>query len=149
MKVKQFLLLIVAGIMVLSVCGGMRCIRKKTYQEERSLLLTENAKVLYLLSITPMHGKPSIINPSTDNGEMSTCFVPVNVDVPNVYAIILKCEHGEFIFKSPKIKQLWEGLKEGQEVIVTYREVYKNKYNSYKLKESRLIKYEFIDVKPK
>jgi len=147
MKVKKFLLLIVTGIIVLSVCMG--CIYKKTYQEEYSLLLTESAEVVDLILITPMHGKPSVINPSTDNGEMVTCFVSVNVDVPNVYAIILKCEHGKFIFRSPKIKQLWEGLKEGQEVIVTYREIYKNKYNSYKLKESHLIKYDFVDVKPK
>lgn len=147
MKVKKFLLLIATGMIVLSGCTG--CIHKKHNVEEYSSLLTENAEVVDLILITSMHGKPSIVNPSTDNGKMGTCFVSVSVDVPEVYAIILKCEHGGFIFKSPKIKQLWEGLKKGQEVVVTYREVYENKYSSYKLKNSRLIKYDFIDVKTK
>lgn len=150
MKVKNFLfLLVVVGLLLLAGCEYTK--------NEYSSLLTEDAEVVDLVYTPLRHGRGSGIGPSINmNGHLGISFVSVRVDVPETYAIVFRCEHGKFIVQSnkhwgpQKVKQLWGELRDGQKVVVIYREIYENTYDANnKLLESHLIKYNFIDAKPK
>lgn len=168
MKVKNYLLLLVIVGLALLVAG---C---RYTKKEYSSVLTEDAEVVDLVYTPSRHGSGSGAGPSINmSGDVGISFVSVSVDIPEVYAIIFKCDHGKFIVQSnkheesqkikslrenlkdghhkesQKIKSLWENLKDGQKVSITYREVYKNTYDGDKLLESHLVKYNFIDAKPK
>jgi hypothetical protein len=130
------------------------CERTKNERSSRAFL--ENAEVVDLVFTPSGHGSGSGVGPSINmNGGLGISFVSVSVDIPEVYSIIFECEHGKFIVQSnkhkesEKIKELWSKLKKNQKVVVTYYEVYKNTYDGDKLKESHLVKYDFIDAKPK
>lgn len=149
MKVKKFLfLLAVVGLL----SAGCEYTKK-----EYSSLLTEEAEVVDLVFTPSRHGSGSGVGPSINmEGHLGISFVSVRVDVPEAFAIVFRCEHGKFIVQSnkhwepQKVKQLWEELKDGQKVVVTYREIYENTYDANnKLLESHLIKYDFIDAEPK
>jgi len=76
-------------------------------------------------------------------------------EIPEKYAVIFNCQHGEFIIQGIQdgYKSFYERLEEGDGVDVLYREVYRAVYDRSKaeeeLLEKRLVKYDFIDAELK
>ncbi len=131
-------------------------------RDEESKIMHENAIVRDVAYCPPRHGEDSGMNPTfhTDGeGNPSIGLSPyhITVDLPAVYAVIFECKHGKFISQGTdtRHKNLWEKLKENQEVDVTYMELYKSTYRDIDndgkkdLVERRLVKYDFLDAQPK
>lgn len=124
----------------------------KEYRTETSALLHEDALVTKRVH-TPAKHDVSIV-PSIDfEGNVG---ISIDVDdIPEKYAVIFKCPHGEFIIQGSgnRYQSLYDRLNENDEVDVMYREVYKAVYDRSKaekeLIERRLVKYDFIDAEKK
>lgn len=138
-KLCSFLVL----FMLISAC--------EYYEKEYSAEMTEPAMVTEVIYSPPRHG--SDIAPTfgmTGGGNMTVGFTSVDVKIPEVYAIVFKCQHGKFIIQTPhkKAKDLWGHLKRDQEVTVRYREVYRVLYGKDKKPiKKELLEYDFIDAK--
>lgn|GEM_PF-1222149 len=79
------------------------------------------------------------------------------VDVPEKYGAVFRCQHGEFTSEGSdeRHKTLYNKLKEGENVDVTYNEIYRatyddvNKDGKKELTERVLVGYDFLDAQPK
>jgi hypothetical protein len=49
-----------------------------------------------------------------------------SIDIPSKYAVIFRCQHGKFIVEGTddRHKDLWQRMKKGEQVTVSYYEVY-------------------------
>ncbi len=132
----------------------------KEIKTELSDILHEDATVSDVVYIPSRHGSGSGIGPTFDmtgDGGIGVAVTNVDVHIPEKYAVVFKCQHGKFIVEGTDKphKSLWEKLSEGQEVDVSYREVYKSVYDDVDgdgekdLVSRALIKYDFLDAKPK
>lgn len=67
-----------------------------------------------------------------------------SISVPEKYAIVFRCEHGRFVVQgeSERCQHLWQHLKGGETVQVTYREIYLVGANT-----RELIGFDFIDAR--
>ncbi len=128
----------------------------KETKTELSDILHEDAIVSDVVYSPSRHG--SDVSPTIDiTGDGGIGIAIVDVDIPEKYAIVFKCEHGKFIVEGTDIehKALWERLEEGQKVDVTYKEIYKSVYDDVDgdgendLVSKTLIKYDFLDAQPK
>lgn len=125
---------------------------------EYSKVLHEDAKVVDVVYTPSRHGGG--IGPSfgmTSGGDAAVGLAVTSVNIPEKYAVVFKCQHGKFIVEGEdkEHKNLWGRLQEGQEVDVTYKEIYEatymdaNKDGKKEYIERKLIKYDFLDAKPK
>lgn len=126
-KVKTGTYLVIPVLII--VLGGCE---KTEYGPE----LTENAEITEVVYTPSQHGSGNSLGVSA-NGTVVTSFA--SIDIPEVFAVVFKCEHGKFIVKR---KDVWEKAKTGMAVTVHYREVYK-----VLGEERRLIKYDFLGFK--
>lgn len=136
---SKFWLVVVVCCVSLMVC----CATRREYSGE----LTEKAKVVDLVYTPSRHGTG--LGPTFDlTGEGGIGVAITSVVVPEIYAVVFECQHGKFIIQSDqkKAKELWNRLKEGQEVTVRYREVYDTSYYNKEVVEKKLVKYDFIDA---
>lgn len=95
---------------------------------------------------------PSIHQSNIDIGlttNLDLSFTPRSINVPEKYAVVFQCDHGKFIIER---KELWDKLKVGDKVVVSYREVY-NVLSTDKdrdgVRESSvsLVDYDFVSAK--
>lgn len=72
-----------------------------------------------------------------------------SVDVEERYAVVFQCQHGKFIIQNDQkqAKELWNQLKQGQEVTVSYKEEFETTYDDGKPIARKLLKYDFLDAK--
>jgi hypothetical protein len=72
-----------------------------------------------------------------------------SVKVEDQFAIVFECQHGKFLIedlgKESRAAQLWKKLKEGDQVTIKYKEVYRVVPAT---DEKTLVKYEFVDADP-
>lgn len=119
------------------------CIEVK---RESSEILYEKATVADLVYTPSSHG--SGISPTIDmNLDLGISFT--SVDVEERYAIVFQCQHGKFIIQNDQkqAKELWNRLKQGQEVTVSYKEEFETTYDDGKPTARKLLKYDFLDAK--
>lgn len=117
---------------------------------EQSDFKTESAIVSGLV-YTPAHYTTTLIPvPSMDaDGDLTVHLEDVDVYISEKYSVTFKCEHGAFTIErnQARTKALYEKLMVGQEVTVTYRDVYeKTRDSNGKIISKRRIKYDFIGV---
>lgn len=141
------------------IFGGCDFIRSlPETRTEYSDILHEDAKVVDVVYTPSRHG--SGVGPSfgmTSEGDAAIGIAITSVSIPQKYAVVFKCQHGKFISEGEdkRHKDLWERLQEGQDVDVTYKEIYEatyidiNKDGKKELRERKLIKYDFLDAQPK
>ncbi|HCC13839.1 MAG TPA: hypothetical protein DEP63_03780 [Candidatus Magasanikbacteria bacterium] len=67
------------------------------------------------------------------------------VKVPDKYATIFSCEHGEFVISR---KEIYDRFKEhtGARVDVTYQNIYRTRFENEEVKERALVDYDFLDA---
>ncbi|MBI2451807.1 hypothetical protein HYV50_01875 [Candidatus Pacearchaeota archaeon] len=125
---------------------------------ESSEILHEDAAVVDIVYTPSRHGSGSGFGPTIDSGgNIGISFSDVSVDIPEKYAVVFKCQHGKFVVQGTNqyYRDLWERFTEGQEVDVTYREVFRNTYQDIDkdgkkdLIKRELIDYDFIDAQLK
>lgn len=142
-------------VMLMSLLSVLAPISACTYQEskeEYSPNLTETATVVDLVYTPRRHGSGDGVGLTT-GGDLA--FTSTSVTVPERYAVVFQCQHGKFIIENDQeqTKALWNRLKEGQEVTVTYREVYRLTYmvkDGQRTPLHRELKdYDFINATPK
>ena len=138
---------------------GISTIGCREIKKEYSDVLHEDGKVADVVYTPSRHGSgvsPQINDLLSDDGPTFGIQV-TNIDIPEVYAVVFKCQHGKFIIEgtTKRYRDLWEKLSEDQEVDITFRELYKSVYEDIDKDGQRdlvsrtLIKYDFIDAQPK
>jgi hypothetical protein len=110
------------------------------YKTEYSETLTEQAAVLDVIYQPSQHGGGMGVGMSMSGNMVVTSN---SVDIPAKYAVVFECQHGKFIIEGTgeKHKALWQRLKAGQRVTVTYREQWR-----VDDKTRTLVKYDFLDA---
>ncbi len=133
--------------------------------EEHSDVLHEDAKVVKK-SYTPKNLRPKVSTKVGGSGSIgiggdgapgiSVGGIVLGSElVSEKYEVVFKGQHRTLTVKgsNKKNKDLYERLKEGQEVNLFYREVYQLKYTKEngqkKILEKKVEGYEFIDAQPK
>jgi hypothetical protein len=141
------------------IFGGCDYIRSlPETRTEYSDVLHEDAKVVDVAYTPSRHGSGA--GPSfgmTSGGDVAMGLSVTSVSIPKKYAVVFKCQHGKFIVEGEdeEHKKLWERLQEGEDVDVTYREIYETTYQDYdkdgkkEFIERKLIDYDFLDAQPK
>lgn len=104
---------------------------------EYSAELTEPAEIMEVVYTPSQHGSGTGMGMSMKGTMVMTVN---NVNIPEVFAVVFKCEHGKFIIQR---RDIWEKAKIGMKVTVHYREVYR-----VTDKARSLVKYDFIDFTP-
>jgi len=128
MKTKTSSLLAYFGIfaMIVSLSGCF----KVEYSDE----LTERAEITEVVYTPSQHGTGTGIGMSMKGTMVVTT---TSVNIPEVFAVVFKCQHGKFIVSR---REIWEKSKVGMKVVVHYKEKYHVIDN-----RRELVKYEFLD----
>ncbi len=132
-----------ATLMVLGVIlFAVSCKRTTT---EYSPPLGEPATVVDLI-YTPS-GHLTSVDP-TINFDGSIGMAVSSHSVPEQWGVIFQCKHGRFVVigKKPKHKALWESLFISENVMVTYREVYRVTREGGKVVARERVDYDFLDA---
>ena len=120
---------------LLLLCVIVSCDLPKT---EYSKELSEPAIVCETVYTPATHG--DAFGPTISlSGKIG--FASVDVDTEETFAVVFKCQHGKFIVKR---RDIWKKVKDGDKVIVKYKEV----YNIVEGKTPVLVDYDFIDAVP-
>ncbi|MDI6820558.1 MAG: hypothetical protein QMD65_00040 [Patescibacteria group bacterium] len=128
-------------VLVLSVFTG--CV---TTEKEYSPVLREKGEIVDLIYVPSRHG--SGLSPSIDmDGKLGLQLT--SISVAEKYVVIFRCEKHGTIFiiekNQRKTKRLWERFKKGQQVTISYREVYETRRDGEKL-ERKLVDLDFLDA---
>lgn len=107
---------------------------------EYSTPMTEVGRVSKLIFVPSGHGSDVAIGISSKG---DPAVVPVDIDIPARYGIVFECDHGSFAIEGEKWADLWKSLKEGDEVLIQYREVYEVDLTKPK-SERRFKKLDFL-----
>jgi len=143
--------------LLLSSSFVLGCSGRET-RREVSDILHEDAIVVDVVYTPSRHGSGAGLGPTIDfDGNIGISFSSVSVNIPEKYAVVFKCEHGKFISAGTdaRHKELWERLQEGQDVDVTYREIFESTYEDIDkdgkkdLIKRKLIAYDFLDAQLK
>ena len=126
------------------------CEQKRITRREISDILHEDAMVTETIYMPRRHGSATGVD-----FNLNVTFS--DVDIPEKYALVFKCQHGKFVIegKGDRYKQLWSRFTQGDLADVEYKEsyisVYEDKDGDGKkdLVERRLVDYDFIDAQPK
>jgi len=124
------------GIVALSVFGT------DCTSIERSDPMKEDVVVADVVYTPSRHGSGIGVGPTTGS-QGGMAIVVTSIDIPEVKAIVFQCKHGKFIIKD---SVLWERLKEGQEAVALYQEIYEVKGKEGEVKERKLVKYHLLNV---
>lgn len=127
---------------------------------ELSDILHEDAIVSDVVYTPSRHGSGGGMGPTIDitgDGGIGVAMTSVSVHIPEKYAVVFKCQHGKFIVggTDKQHRDIWERFSEGQNVDISYREVFKSVYDDIDgdgkddLLERKLIDYDFLDAQPK
>ena len=137
----------IAGLAALAVGGCGPDIKN-----DSSTILHEKGVVVDVVYSPSKHGSGA--GPTIDfNGNIGIAFT--SVTVPERYAVVFKCEHGEkFIVqgKTQEYKDLWQRFVEGDSVDISYKELYRSTYEDTnddgekELVKRELIDYDFLDA---
>lgn len=100
-------------------CGGC-----DLPQTQYSAELTESGTVQDTVFAPKGRGSDTTVGFNTGNGGGVT-ITPVNITIPERYAIVLECERGKFVIDGKTGKRLYQTLKRGDNVTIRYREVYR------------------------
>ena len=117
---------------------------------EHSEEMTEPATVTEVAYVPSQHGTgvgPSFGSDSSGNSTMGIAITSVSIS--EKYAVVFECQHGKFIVESEKDGdgyKLWQRLKEGQQVTVSYREMYWTKKRNGEIVEKHLVGYDFLNA---
>lgn len=126
-------LLAIAGLLTLISCEDIR--------REESRVMTEPAKVVSVVFTPGFHS--SDVHPTIDfDGNIGIGIS--SVSVPDKYGIVFQCQHGKFFIKS---RELYNRLTLGQDVVVSYKEIYRCRYEDAMVKERVLVDYDFLDAR--
>lgn len=108
---------------------------------EYSQDMHERAVVQEVIYSPGSHGSGTGVGMSMSGNMVVTS---TSVSLPKKYAVVFECVHGKFIVEGTdeKHRELWARLKAGQQVDVTYREVYRLKDGA-----RQLIDYKFLAAK--
>ena len=87
------------------------------------------------------HGSDVAVGFST-SGKGGMTVTPIDVDIPERYAVVFKCRHGKFVIDGERGEACYKKLEKGDQVIVTYCEKFKVTKNS-----TNCIGLHFIDAK--
>lgn len=144
MTFRKFLFLL--SVLACIVVAG--CKEERTEYSEK---MTEEAQVLDVIFSPARHG--SDLAPTigfTSSGDISFGVTSVDVHIPEVYAVVFRCEQHKkkFIIQNPhkKARDLWQRLKKDQVVTVEYREIYQTIYEDGKQLSKKFVDYEFINA---
>lgn len=131
---KTFFILTVA-LMLATACD----IPKTEYSD----VMTEKGTVFDTTYIPKGHGKDTAIgfSHSANGGNGGITITPVDIKIPERFAVVFKCQHGKFVIDGKKAKDLYSRLDPGDEVVIKYREVYKVTSNG-----KSLVDLDFIDA---
>jgi len=125
---------------------------------EYSNVLQEDAEVVDVVYSPSRHGSGAGPSFGMDmDGNPTMGLAVTSVSIPEKYAVVFKCQHGKFIVEGTdnEHKDLWERMVEGQDVDVTYKEIYEATYKDLNndgkrdLVERKLVKYDFLNAQPK
>ncbi len=149
-RLVPYTLAIGLGASLLSGC--------KETRTELSDILHEDAVVSETVYTPSRHGSGSGVGPTFDvtDGNVGIAFTSININIPEKYAVVFKCQHGKFIVEGTDIehKSLWKKLSQGQEVDISYREVFNSVYDDIDgdgkkdLVSRTLVDYDFLDAQP-
>lgn len=94
------------------------------WKREVTEIKTEQAMVRDVIYSPSQHGGGVGVGMSMSGNMVVTSN---SVSIPAKYAIVFECQHGKFIVEGTgdKHKELWRRLKVGQQVTVSYREVFR------------------------
>lgn len=104
--------------------------------------MTEPGKVSKLVFMPSGHGSDVAVGFNMGKGGGMTV-TPINVDIPARYGIVFECTHGSFAIEGDKWAPLWKSLREGQHVLIRYREVHE-----ILEKDRKFHKYDFLNAIP-
>ena len=124
------------GVVTLSVFGT------DCTSVERSEPMKEDVVVADVVYTPSRHGSGMGVGPVMGSQGGMTVVV-TSIDIPEVKAVVFQCKHGKFIIRD---SELWERLKEGQEAVALYQEVYDVKRKGGEVKERKLVKYHLLNV---
>lgn len=147
--------LIVLTVVACLITTGCESLKREYSQE-----LQEQATVAQLGYTPTRHGSGA--GPTMDiNGNIGLAFTSVTIDEQHL--VILACKHGKFQLRERDATKIWNYhttgsdsaviasyLKEGDPIIVLYREVYDAVYNQDgTLKSRTLSKLDFLNIRKK
>lgn len=144
---KIFLVFVILLVSFVSGC------EYDTSETVESDTLHEDAEVVDLVYTPSRHSSDLVPTVSMDmDGDLETRLVTVDVRIPEKYAVVFRCQHGKFIVEGTdqEHKRLWERFREGDNVDVSYKEIYRKTYHvvdkERSLTKTELIKYDFLDA---
>lgn len=108
------------AIVLLSVLLMNGC--DKAPRTEYSPMLTEPGEIYDTAYVPAGHGHDTAIGYNLGEGGGLT-ITPVDVEIPERYAVIFKCQHGKFVIDGHKAKRLYERFDRGDKVTIQYREI--------------------------
>ncbi len=137
---KTYQLILFSTIVFMSSCI--------TEKEELSEILTEKGVVVDLVYTPKNHGSDLGVGITT-GGDLS--FTPVDVNIPEKYAVVFKCHdhNAKFVIQNnqQKANEMWHRLTEHQEVVISYRKVFNVTYDGDKEIKRDLKDLQFVDAK--
>lgn len=90
--------------------------------DEFSETMTEAGEVYDTAFVPAGHGNDTAVGFNTGKGGGVT-ITPIDVNIPERYAVVFKCLHGKFVVDGDKAKGLYQKLDRGDKVTISYREV--------------------------
>lgn len=112
------------------------CIPTREYSQP----MTETAVVDDVIFAPRNHGSGAGFGMSMSGNIVMTT---TSVTIPAKWAVVFRCQHGKFIIQGTRREHeaLWKKMTRGQQVVVTYREVYEVSNGT-----RRLIDFDFLDA---
>lgn len=92
------------------------CVERKNGPE-----LTELGEVYDTCFVPSGHGSQTAVGFNTGKGGGMT-ITPINVTIPERFAIVFKCQHGKFVIDGERGKALYRKLSKGDRVTIRYCE---------------------------
>lgn len=105
-------IILLFALAIAVICSG--CTKHKNGPE-----LQESAEI-YETCFTPAgHGQTSGGMGMTYKGKMTYRF-PQSINIPAVYAVVFKCQHGKFVIDGKRGESLYSRFSKGDKVTVVY-----------------------------
>lgn len=124
------------ALAVASVALFTGCCSKTEY----GVNLTEPAEVYDTCFVPKGHGSDVAVGYSTA-GKGEVIITPIDVNIPERYAVVFKCQHGKFVIDGERGEACYKKLENGDHVTVTYCEKFEVTKNT-----TNCIGLHFIDA---
>lgn len=109
-------------------------------KRENGPALTEQGEIYDTLFVPSGHGRQMATGFNLGKGGGVT-IAPINVTIPERYAIVFKCQHGKFVIDGDQGKELYERFSKGEQVTIFYNEVFRITKES-----TNMVDLHFIDA---